>query len=60
MIKFIFPKDLENQRFTFANIDKITSISKWRPKIKIEEGISNLLKNINYWKDAPVGHPHNR
>ena len=27
------------------------------PKVSIEKGISELLKNINYWKDAPVWTP---
>ena len=27
---------------------------KWKPKIKFEKGINDLLKNINYWKSAPL------
>ncbi len=30
---------------------------KWRPKISIEQGIKLILKNINYWKTAPVWTP---
>ena len=30
---------------------------KWKPKIKIKEGIKLLLNNIDYWKKAPVWTP---
>jgi UDP-glucose 4-epimerase len=39
---------------TLASIVKIKKDVKWRPKTDIEEGIKNLLKNINYWKGAPI------
>jgi len=39
---------------TYANITKVTSETTWRPEICIEEGIGLMLKEINYWKDAPV------
>lgn len=39
---------------TLADITKVTSQTSWRPKISIEEGIELMLKEINYWKDAPV------
>ena len=42
---------------TFADISKITKKLKWRPKIKIDEGIKILIKNINYWEKAPVWTP---
>lgn len=42
---------------TFANIDKIKKNLNWRPKIKIVKGIKLLLKNIDYWKKAPVWTP---
>ncbi len=29
----------------------------WSPKINIQEGISKLLKNIDYWKDAVIWDP---
>lgn len=37
-----------------ANISKITKILKWKPKINLETGIQIVLKNINYWKKAPL------
>lgn len=42
---------------TNANNKKAIKELKWRPVISIEKGISLLLKNINYWKNAPVWTP---
>ncbi|EMY76229.1 3-beta hydroxysteroid dehydrogenase/isomerase family protein [Leptospira weilii serovar Ranarum str. ICFT] len=42
---------------TFADIAKIKKDLGWSPKISIETGIGELLKNIDYWKDAPVWTP---
>ena len=38
----------------YPNISKARRILNWRPKISIEEGISELIKNISYWKNAPL------
>ncbi|WP_061249345.1 SDR family oxidoreductase [Leptospira alstonii] len=42
---------------TFADITKIKRDLNWSPKISIEIGIGELLKNIDYWRDAPVWTP---
>ena len=42
---------------TFANINKIKKKLKWLPKIKIEDGMKLLIKDIDYWKKAPVWTP---
>ena len=42
---------------TFANISKVKRLIKWKPKIKIEKGIEYLIKDINYWKKAPIWTP---
>jgi len=42
---------------TFADISKIQSELGWEPQISIEEGIAEILKNIDYWRDAPVWTP---
>ena len=42
---------------TFANISKVKKLIKWKPKIKIEKGIEYLIKDINYWKKAPIWTP---
>ncbi len=42
---------------TFADIGQIKKTLKWKPKIKIEEGIRVLLSEIEYWKKAPIWTP---
>ena len=42
---------------TFADISKIKKLIGWAPKINIEKGLDMLLKDINYWKKAPVWTP---
>ena len=42
---------------TFADIRKIKKKLKWKPQISIEKGVSFLLKEIHYWKKAPVWTP---
>ena len=42
---------------SLADIRLVKKDFKWAPKISIESGIKNLLKNINYWKKAPVWTP---
>jgi len=39
---------------TFADISKIQNILGWKPQITIEQGVKNLIDNIDYWKKAPV------
>jgi len=39
---------------TWADISKAKKELKWKPKISFEKGVKILLKNINYWKSAPV------
>ncbi len=51
------PKRPGEPDITFANIEKIKKKLKWKPKIKIKEGIKLLLNNIDYWKKAPVWTP---
>lgn len=39
---------------TFADITAISQALGWTPKICIEDGVAEVLSNINYWRDAPV------
>ncbi len=52
--KIYIPKRPGEPDITYADIRKIKKELKWKPKIKIEQGIKILLKNINYWKKAPL------
>ena len=55
--KIYIPKRPGEPDTTFADISKITDDLGWSPKIDIEIGIDILLKNIDYWKKAPVWGP---
>jgi UDP-glucose 4-epimerase len=57
--KIQIPKRPGEPEITFANIKKIKKLTGWRPNISIEEGIKNILNNINDWKDAPIWTPKN-
>ena len=41
-------------KITWANIDKIKKELRWKPKVSFEKGVSFMLNNINYWKNAPL------
>ena len=55
--KIHIPKRPGEPNRSLADITKIKKDLDWQPKIKIEEGVRNLLSNIHYWKDAPVWTP---
>jgi len=40
-----------------ADITKIKNELGWSPRVSIEEGVAELLKNIDYWRNAPVWEP---
>jgi len=42
---------------TFADTAKIQKMLKWKPEVSFEEGVEILLKNIDYWRNAPVWTP---
>ncbi|WP_045212451.1 SDR family oxidoreductase [Desulfonatronovibrio magnus] len=42
---------------TFADITKARNELGWRPKVSIEQGVANVLENIEYWRKAPVWTP---
>ena len=55
--KIYIPKRPGEPDRSLADISKIKKDLKWKPKITIEKGIKSLLKNISYWKSAPVWTP---
>ncbi len=42
---------------TFADTVKIRSLLGWKPKVSFEAGVAEILKNIDYWREAPVWTP---
>lgn len=39
---------------TFADTTKIQKMLHWKPKVTFEQGVNEVLKNIDYWREAPV------
>jgi len=52
--KIFIPKRPGEPDRSKANIKKAKSILKWKPKIKVIDGIKIMLNNLDYWKNAPV------
>lgn len=42
---------------TFADVTKIKRMLGWAPKVSFERGISEMLKRLDDWRDAPVWDP---
>jgi len=55
-ITFI-PKRPGEPDCTWADINRITEELNWKPTVSFEEGVSKILENIDYWKDAPLWDP---
>jgi UDP-glucose 4-epimerase len=55
--KVHIPKRPGEQDSTFTDISKIKSELGWEPKVAIEDGVDEILKQIDYWKDTPVWTP---
>jgi len=57
--KVYIPKRPGEPDCTFADISRIQKELGWQPKVSIEEGVANLLNNIDYWHEAPLWTPDN-
>lgn len=57
--KVYIPKRPGEPDCTHADISKITRTVNWRPEISFEEGVANILEQIDYWKEAPLWDPEN-
>ena len=55
--KVHIPKRPGEPDSTFADISKIQSELGWEPQVPIEDGVAEILKHIDYWRDAPVWSP---
>jgi UDP-glucose 4-epimerase len=55
--KLYIPKRPGEPDCTFADISKIKKVLGWYPKTSFEEGVRIMLKNIDYWKKAPIWTP---
>ena len=52
--KIHIPKRPGEPHYSKADVNKIRAKLGWKSKISFEEGVNELLKNINYWKSAPL------
>ena len=55
--KTYVPKRPGEPDLTHANISKAKKFLLWKPQITLEKGLNMVLKNIDYWKDAPLWTP---
>jgi UDP-glucose 4-epimerase len=55
--KVHIPKRPGEPDSTFADISRIRSELGWSSKVTLEEGVSHLLNDIEYWREAPVWTP---
>lgn len=55
--KVYIPKRPGEPDCTFADIKKIKQELGWEPSMPIEKGVSEVIRNIDYWKNAPVWTP---
>lgn len=42
---------------TFALTEKITTMLGWKPEVTFEQGVAEVLRQIEYWRQAPVWTP---
>jgi UDP-glucose 4-epimerase len=52
-ISFV-PKRPGEPDCTWADISKISAHLGWQPQISFEDGVAEMIKNIDYWRNAPV------
>ena len=57
--KQYIPKRPGEPDCTFADISEIKETLNWSPKITLELGVKIMLKNIDYWKNAPIWNKEN-
>ena len=55
--KIYIPKRPGEPDKTFADIKLIKKLTQWKPKYNIKKGIGIMLKNLDYWKSAPLWNP---
>jgi UDP-glucose 4-epimerase len=55
--KIHIPKRPGEPDCTWADIAPITADLGWAPQVSFEDGVALILKNIDYWRDAPLWDP---
>jgi len=52
--KVNIPKRPGEPDCTYADIRKIKNELGWSPKVSLKEGVSIMLRDIEYWRNAPL------
>ena len=52
--RVFIPRRPGEPNITHANIYRAKLLLNWSPKVSLENGLQNVLKNIFYWKKAPL------
>lgn len=55
--RVFIPKRPAEPDCTFADITKIRRDLNWEPRVSLEEGVAELVKNIDDWREAPLWDP---
>jgi UDP-glucose 4-epimerase len=55
--KIGIPKRPGEPDCTFADTSMIEELLDWKPVVSFEHGVQMMLKNIEYWREAPVWSP---
>ena len=55
--KIHIPKRPGEPDCTWADITKLTTELNWHPHVTFEQGVTQILNNIDYWREAPLWDP---
>jgi UDP-glucose 4-epimerase len=53
----LIPKRPGEPDCTWADINKIQTHLRWKQRVSFEDGVGRILKNIEYWRNAPLWDP---
>jgi UDP-glucose 4-epimerase len=51
------PKRPSEPDCTFADTAKIRRLLDWQPRVSFEDGVAEMVKHIEDWRDAPLWTP---
>lgn len=51
------PKRPGEPECTFADVSKISKLLGWKPNVSFEQGVENMVTDLQAWNDAPLWDP---